>query len=167
MSITNSNSNFGAKSLVARGYKANAFSQDDLGYVSHIIPPKEIPITETAIEFNAVDIKNTVGIASTAHLYLYNQTNLDAPPENVLDGYRVGARDLDTLKVLVPNAAGTATEYSSRIVMPGSQDSREKVFTVNRSSAGINSITEVTNICLLYTSPSPRDVEESRMPSSA
>ena len=24
-----------------------------------------------------------------------------------------------------------------------------------------------TNICLLYTSPSPRDVEESRMPSSA
>ena len=26
---------------------------------------------------------------------------------------------------------------------------------------------EVTNACLLYTSPSPRDVEESRMPSSA
>ena len=25
----------------------------------------------------------------------------------------------------------------------------------------------ITNICLLYTSPSPRDVEESRMPSSA
>ena len=27
--------------------------------------------------------------------------------------------------------------------------------------------TEVDNCCLLYTSPSPRDVEESRMPSSA
>ena len=26
---------------------------------------------------------------------------------------------------------------------------------------------EKNNICLLYTSPSPRDVEESRMPSSA
>ena len=26
---------------------------------------------------------------------------------------------------------------------------------------------EVAQICLLYTSPSPRDVEESRMPSSA
>ena len=25
----------------------------------------------------------------------------------------------------------------------------------------------LVNICLLYTSPSPRDVEESRMPSSA
>jgi len=28
-------------------------------------------------------------------------------------------------------------------------------------------VTELANICLLYTSPSPRDVEESRMPSSA
>ena len=27
--------------------------------------------------------------------------------------------------------------------------------------------TTLANICLLYTSPSPRDVEESRMPSSA
>ena len=29
------------------------------------------------------------------------------------------------------------------------------------------SITELEQLCLLYTSPSPRDVEESRMPSSA
>ena len=37
------------------------------------------------------------------------------------------------------------------------------------SSMGNNTIEEVSNIssCLLYTSPSPRDVEESRMPSSA
>ena len=28
-------------------------------------------------------------------------------------------------------------------------------------------INELNRICLLYTSPSPRDVEESRMPSSA
>ena len=30
-----------------------------------------------------------------------------------------------------------------------------------------DSLTLILNICLLYTSPSPRDVEESRMPSSA
>ena len=29
------------------------------------------------------------------------------------------------------------------------------------------SLVAVQDICLLYTSPSPRDVEESRMPSSA
>ena len=33
-----------------------------------------------------------------------------------------------------------------------------------RENAGIF---DVSHICLLYTSPSPRDVEESRMPSSA
>ena len=32
---------------------------------------------------------------------------------------------------------------------------------------GSASRSETINICLLYTSPSPRDVEESRMPSSA
>ena len=36
---------------------------------------------------------------------------------------------------------------------------------MNFEAQGINST--VTNVCLLYTSPSPRDVEESRMPSSA
>ena len=31
----------------------------------------------------------------------------------------------------------------------------------------VKGLLEKTNTCLLYTSPSPRDVEESRMPSSA
>ena len=70
-SITNSNSNFGAQSLSAVGFRDTAFSQDDLGYVTHVIPPKQIPITENAIEFNAIDIGTTVGIATTnERLYL-------------------------------------------------------------------------------------------------
>ena len=32
---------------------------------------------------------------------------------------------------------------------------------------GINSMEYVNSICLLYTSPSPRDLSTSRMPSSA
>ena len=36
----------------------------------HIIPPKEVPIAENAIEFTAIDVAKTVGVASTAHLYL-------------------------------------------------------------------------------------------------
>ena len=38
------------------------------------------------------------------------------------------------------SSAGSVTEYKARIVMPNSQSSSEKVFTVNRNSAGINSI---------------------------
>ena len=37
----------------------------------------------------------------------------------------------------------------------------------NFSSFSLVSALAVHNVCLLYTSPSPRDVEESRMPSSA
>jgi hypothetical protein len=142
MSVTNSNSNFGAKALVADGFRQEAFPQDDLGYITHIIPPKEIPLTESSIEFEAIDVLKTgsaTGVGSTAHLYLYGQTNQDVAPENVIEGYRIGARENDTLRVLVASA-GTVTEYSSRIVMPGSQTSSEKSFTVNRSVAGINSI---------------------------
>ena len=138
-SITNSNSNFGAKALVADGFRNDSFAQDDLGYITHIIPPKEVPLTESSIEFSAIDVLQTVGIASTAHLYLYAEKNLSVPPENVIEGYRIGTRVNDTLKVLVASA-GAATEYSSRIVMPGSQSSSEKSFNVSRSAAGINSI---------------------------
>ena len=53
----------------------------------------------------------------------------------------------------VVNQAGTgAPELTYGAVVPG---------TGTISGAG------KVSICLLYTSPSPRDVEESRMPSSA
>ena len=143
MSITNSNSNFGAKALVAEGFKKTAFPQDDQGYITHIIPPKEFSRTEKTIEFNAIDVTTTVGVASTGHLYLYAQTNIDAPPQNVLEGYRVGAKENDTLNAII-SVGGTASSYSTRIVMPGSQTSSEKIFPVNRSTGGINSITSNT-----------------------
>jgi len=139
MSITNSNSNFGAKALIAAGFRKDAFPQDDTGYITHIIPPKEIPLTETSIEFSAIDVNKTVGVASTAHLFLYGETNVDVPPENVIEGYRVGAKEDDSLKVLV-SSAGSVTEYSARIVMENSNSSSEKTFTVNQSPTGINSI---------------------------
>eukprot|EP00827_Trimyema_finlayi_P001859 TRINITY_DN1846_c0_g1_i2.p2 TRINITY_DN1846_c0_g1~~TRINITY_DN1846_c0_g1_i2.p2 ORF type:complete len:113 (-),score=73.75 TRINITY_DN1846_c0_g1_i2:14-310(-) len=40
--------------------------------------------------------------------------------------------------------------------------------TINKNQEEMSNSLEQSNIsCLLYTSPSPRDVEESRMPSSA
>jgi len=129
MSITNSNSNFGAKALVADGFRTNAFPQDDLGYITHIIPPKEISVAQKTIEFNSIDVNRTVGVASTGHLYLYAQTNIDSPPENVIDGYRFGAKESDTINVLI-STGSTTTEYSSRVVMPNSQNSSEKSFNV-------------------------------------
>jgi len=136
ISITNSNSNFGATALISKGFKKDAFKQDDKGYITHIIPPKEISLTEVSTEFESIDVhKTAVGVGSTGHLYLYGKTNSDIPPENVLEGYRFGARKDDSLKFLV----GTS-EYSAKIVMSGSQSSSEKSFVVDRSITGINSI---------------------------
>ena len=59
------------------------------------------------------------------------ETNADVPPENVFEGYRIGARTNDQLKLLV-SQAGVTTEYASRIVMQGSQSSREKSFEIGR-----------------------------------
>ena len=147
ISLTNSNSNFGAVALSSKGFRDDAYSQDNVGYFTHIIPPKEIPLTESAIEFESIDVNQTgsaVGVGSTGNLYLYGKTNKDVAPENVLEGYRFGARTNDSLKVLV-SSAGSVTEYESRIVMPDSQLSSEKTFTVNRSVAGINSIGSYSN----------------------
>jgi hypothetical protein len=148
ISITNSNSNFGAKALVAEGFKKTAFPQDDQGYITHIIPPKEFSKTEKTIEFNAIDVSTTVGVASTGHLYLYAQTNIDAPPQNVLEGYRIGARENDTLNAVI-SVGGTASSYSTRIVMPGSQTSSEKTSLVVR----VGTSNSVSNNTFTLTAP--------------
>ena len=142
ISLTNSNSNFGAVALSSKGYRSTAFIPDNVGYFTHVIPPKEISLSEVVTEFEAIDVNKTgsaVGVGSVGNLYLNGRTNIDLKPENVLEGYRVGARYNDSLNVLV-SYAGTVTEYGARIVMPDSQSSAEKKFTVKRSAVGINSI---------------------------
>ena len=146
ISLTNSNSNFGANALTSVGFRTDAFSQDNQGYITHIIPPKEVSLTESSIEFESIDVAKTdvvAGVGSTGNLYLLNRTNIDAPPENVIEGYRLGARTNEQLKVLI-SQSGVSQEYAARVVMPDNTDnptsSAEKVFDVKRSSAGINSI---------------------------
>ena len=140
MSITNSNSNFGAKALVASGFKRTASPQDDFGYITHIIPPKEISQNQYSIEFEPLDVITTVGVGTTnERLYLYGQNNFDIPPENVIEGYRIGAKENDELNLAI-SQNGITDQYTSRIVMPNSQTSSEKLFKVSRSSVGINSI---------------------------
>ena len=144
-SITNSNSNFGAAALVADGYKENSFARDDVGYITHIIPPKEITTTEAALEFVSLDVNKTLSVGNTSRLYLYDKTNADVKPETVLQGFRLGAKKDDQLKVLLP-IAGVTTEYSARIIMyntaySSDEPSSVKSFTLDRSAVGINSIT--------------------------
>ena len=143
-SINNSNSNFGARAFHAVGFRKDAFSRDDVGYITNYISPREIENLETSINFGAIDVVTTVGVASTSRLYLYGENNINLPPENVIDGYRFGFKSNDTLNVILSSKSGITTQYSARIVMPtgtGStaQTTSEKIFTVGRS-IGISSI---------------------------
>ena len=51
------------------------------------------------------------------------------------------------------------------------EEALRRIAEIDQSGPGLNAIAEVNSdalwICLLYTSPSPRDPKTSRMPSSA
>ena len=142
-SITNSNSNFGQNSLISKGFREEAFTRDDVGYISHIVPPRDSVRSTVNIEFNSIDVAKTVGVASTGHLYLYEETNESAPPETTLQGYRVGAKVNDNLNVVI-SQGGTPTNYFARIVMPDTQKSSVKAYDVGRGVGTGNSISSST-----------------------
>ena len=152
ISLTNSNSNFGASALCSDGYREDAFDQDNQGYITHIIPPEDLPLTDFAIEYGAIDILKTlpithssVGVGSTGNLYLYNEKNSEVLPEYVIQGYRVGAKPNDRIN-FIASQSDEPTKYSARIVMPEPDSanklftSAEKIFNVGKTNAGINSI---------------------------
>lgn len=138
-SINASNSNFGAKALTARGYRESAFIRDDAGYVTHVIPPKEIGNVENTITYESLDVGITTSVGISSQLYFYNRASLASPPDSVVEGYRVGARRGEQLKVIIGS-----TEYAANILMPNSTSSAEKIFTVSQDGFGVNNITANT-----------------------
>ena len=142
-SITNSNSNFGSKALVSKGYRHEAFSRDNTGYFTHIITPKDLDTEETTIEFLPIDVSKTISVGNTSRLYLYGFQDTGEVPNNVIDGYRIGAKENDTLYVQISQNDVTTT-YSAKIVMPNTEyttrTSAKKSATVGTNVSGINSI---------------------------
>ena len=134
-SVTNSNSNFGQIALASRGYRDVAFDRDDVGYITNVIPPKLLETGTVNLEYGAIDVSTTVSVATTARLYLHNETNESAPPKSVIQGYRIGSAADDKLRLLITES-GTSTEHQARIVMPdsstGTKHSSVKRFKVGR-----------------------------------
>jgi len=140
-SITNSNSNFGQLSLSSGGYKKEAFSKDNKGYISHIISPRSATEEETNIEWVQFDLSKTVGALHTNHLYLYTYNNKDIVPPIISQGYRIGAR-VDEVIYITTSLGDT---YSAKVYMNdyeindtntqslGTSSSEKKFF-----SAGVN-----------------------------
>ena len=145
MSITNSNSNFGALALESYGFRNTSFNRDDAGYITHIIPPRELPYAETNINWLALNVPLTLNPSNSTNkrLYIFGYTDVNVLPSSKIDGYRIGARKGDLLNVVLTTSS---TVYSSPILMgtfSGTGVSASKDYKVARSGI-INSITSNT-----------------------
>ena len=58
-------------------------------------------------------------------------------------------------------------QYSDLVALASSRSKGSTIDFGENKSITVGDLAEYDFSCLLYTSPSPRDVEESRMPSSA
>ena len=139
LSVSNSNSNFGQNAFASSGYKKSSFDQDDVGYISHIIPPQQITSSPINLEYESIDVSKTISVGQTGRLYLYQQTNESSLPNSVIQGYRIGAKVDDHLQVKI----GT-DEYFSRIVLDNSEFSYQKEYNVGRNVGTGNSISAST-----------------------
>ena len=128
MSITNSNSNFGNTSLHAIGYKGYAFSQDQGGYISHIIPPKKVTTTTKKYQyftFDQVKIRgssslDTTGPVNVVRLYLGTDEASDPlqKPATTVNGYRLGAQSHEKIYVKLDPATGFTGSIREAEVSP-------------------------------------------------
>jgi hypothetical protein len=153
MSITNSNSNFGAISLESTGFRNESFDRDDVGYITHIIPPKEIENIESDVTWLSLDVAKTISVGSTSKLYLYNYKSSSIKPTHQVDGYRIGARANDNLNLTVVDGISQTT-YTSPILMPvpsGTSVSAKKIYTVARPGLGLRN--DIANNVFTLTAP--------------
>ena len=63
VSLTNSNSNFGAVALASEGFRKAAFNRDNRGFITSIIP------SQSLVEDNSPISKNTYDIVSSRYWY--------------------------------------------------------------------------------------------------
>jgi len=119
-SITNSNSNFGAKSLISVGFRDSAFGRDNRGFISHIVPPQNLVVSDTSVEWLALNVGLTtapVGVGTTAKIFLDGFTDSDVAPPNIIDGYRIGARSTPTNPDLLSVSIAGVGTFSTPIRM--------------------------------------------------
>ena len=153
-SITNSNSNFGQTALESTGFRPTSFDRDDVGYITHIIPPREITREDSTVSWLTIDTAKTIGVGVTDRMYLFGYNNEEIIPPHEIDSFKIGARQDDKLFLsLVNTLSGQAVQetYESPIFMQvssGIGTSSKKEYEVIRNS-GVNAI--ISNVLQFKT----------------
>jgi len=135
-SVTNSNSNFGQLSLAASGFKKEAFTKDDRGYITSIITPKAITSVDENIDWISIDVGLTTSVGISSHLYLYGFDDVNDKPPVIIQGYRVGAKTNDKLYF-----TNDGTTYSSNIYMVDNEISTTGLTAATGTTSGYKEYT--------------------------
>ncbi|AIX20491.1 short tail fiber protein [Synechococcus phage ACG-2014e] len=146
MSITNSNSNFGNTSLHAIGFKGFAFNQDKGGFLTDIIPPKQVETGSANFkrtQYYTIDIQGTIQSKTNfTRLYLGSE-DITEPinrPAVTIGGYRLGAKSGERLYVkLDPLTAGGTEEFNAALEPTGFVKYIAAPSILNPSGFSINS----------------------------
>jgi hypothetical protein len=134
-SITNSNSNFGAISLTSSGFKDYQLQKDNHGFITHIIPPKDIDDAESNINCYSIDVDLTTAVGNTTKIYLNGYTDQFTPPRQKIRGYTLGARDNDAIYYAGYNGSATISpDYETSYNIDSISDG---VITVEETLSGI------------------------------
>lgn len=137
LTLNATKSDFGAKAFVADGFKKEAFTKDDIGYIVGVIPPKYIISNDYNVEFYPLNVGLTTAVGISSRLYIQDETTESSPPIFINDGYRIGAKQDEIISVELSNN-GNIGVSTAKVCIPGSTTSFEKSYTVQR----INNNTE-------------------------
>lgn len=107
MSISNSNSTFGAYSLVSRGFRSSAYTNDSQGQITHILPPKSLDTTPKKVFYLPLDLSKIRNSSASDKLYLFGYTSLNNKPPTKILNYTFGAKINDQISVDFITSTGT------------------------------------------------------------
>jgi hypothetical protein len=142
-SITNSNSNFGAIALTSRGFKDFQLAKDDHGYITHIIPPKELTSEESDIRCLKIDSSLTTTVNNSTRVYLQGYDNILDPPVDNFRGYKIGARSGEKIYISDSEFAVVSPNYKLEFNISSINDVTDEIIvtspvTVNSSTSGLS-----------------------------
>jgi len=137
-SITNSNSNFGQLSLVADGFRKEAFIKDNKAFITNVIPPRSSNEELEPIDWLSIDVCITTAVGVSTHLYIRGFESFDNIPSVITQGYRVGAKVNDTLFLNVGSGTSEASIYMQDGVTSSAKEFDVTAVADSKLTIGLN-----------------------------